>query len=163
MIVVDVNILAAYLIQGPQTTGAHALRRADADWVVPSFWCIEFQSVLWKYVRQGGMPEKTAFDLLDKAVELFASNECPLRRDDALRTAFNRGITVYDAQYVCLANRLGVPCVTEDAAVRRACSDVAVSLSDFLARDSGGDMVSESRPAYRLRGKTKRRRKPNRP
>ena len=51
MIVVDVNILAHYVIQGERTEHVHRLWALDDGWIVPFFWRVEFQSILWKCVR----------------------------------------------------------------------------------------------------------------
>jgi predicted nucleic acid-binding protein len=151
MIVVDVNILAFYVIHGERTDDAHTLREIDSEWLVPAFWCVEFQSILWKYVRFGGMAGEKALALLDTAMDLFSPNELTPNPDVILRDALGWGITVYDAQYVSLARQSGVHCVTEDTEVQKACPDIAVSLADFISRPTGRDMVREPKPTYRTR------------
>lgn len=147
MIVADANVIALYLIEGDRTHQAKALKKKDADWVVPSFWSIEFESILWKYVRFGGMPTETALDLLERAMGMFAANEMIPPADIVLRDGLNWGISVYDAQYVSLAKQLGVSCVTEDGDVRTKCPGIAISMEEYL-RDSGGPVVKESRAGY---------------
>ena len=151
MIVVDANVLAFYLIEGKRTTEANALREMDAEWIVPAFWCIEFQSILWKYARFGGMPVEKTLALLDQALELLSANEATPPPEMVLRDALNWGITVYDAQYVSLARQFGVRCVTEDVPVQKACPEIAVSLDAFLNGSSPGGMVREPRAPYRTR------------
>lgn len=151
MIVVDVNVLAAYVIEGDRTADVHALREKDAEWIVPSLWRVEFQSILWKYARVGGMPVEKALELLDVSMDLFCANEATPRPDVVLRGALRWGITVYDAQYVSLARELGVFCVTEDRAVRRACPGLAVSVRDFIDHSATGGVVRESKRTYRTR------------
>lgn len=148
MIVVDVNVLSFYLIDGEHTPKAHILKEVDAEWIVPAFWCVEFQSILWKYVRFGGMPTEKALELLDQALAMFSANEAMPPPDMVLRNALNWGITVYDAQYVSLARQFGVCCVTEDTLVQKACPDIAVSLANFIKRSAGGKTVRESRRPY---------------
>lgn len=153
MIVVDANILAFYIIEGNRTTAANTLQEIDAEWIVPSFWCIEFQSILWKYVRFGGMPKKKALELLDQAMTMFSANEVAPSPDLVLRDALNWEITVYDAQYVSLARQFGVRCVTEDVPVQRACPSIAVSLGDFIKQNITGGQVREKRATYGVRRK----------
>ena len=157
MIVVDANILAFYSIEGKRTADANALREVDAEWIVPTFWCVEFQSILWKYVRFGGMPTEKALQLLDHAVAMFSANEMTPHPDRILRDALNWKITVYDAQYVSLAKQFGVRCVTEDVPVQQACPDVASSLDDFIERASGGSVVREQKATYTVRRRSKAR------
>jgi len=156
MIVVDANILAFYVIKGKRTVDANALRDKDAEWILPAFWCVEFQSILWKYVRFDGMAASKALELLDQAMAMFAPNGVTPRPDMVLRDALAWKITAYDAQYVSLANHLGVRCVTEDGPVQKACPTVAISLDNFLGRATAGGMVHETGPSYRTRTKHKR-------
>jgi predicted nucleic acid-binding protein len=149
MIVVDANVLAFYLVEGNRTTDANALRNLDADWIVPAFWCVEFQSILWKYVRFGGMPMGKALELLDRAMTMLSPNEVTPPPDTVLRDALNWKITAYDAQYVSLAKQLGIRCVTEDGPVQEACPAIAISLDEFLRGRSTGGMLHEPRAAYR--------------
>jgi predicted nucleic acid-binding protein len=149
MIVVDSNVLSFYLIEGARTTEAHALRDVDSEWIVPAFWAVEFQSILWKYVRFGGMPSETALPLLDQAVATFSVNEVTPQPDTVLRDALNWGITVYDAQYASLARQMDIRLVTEDDSLREACRGIAVSLEDFIKGASGGNLVREARTEYR--------------
>ena len=156
MIVVDSNILAFYVIQGKRTADANALRELDAEWIVPAFWRIEFQSILWKYARFGGMPTEKALELLDQAIDLFSANEVAPPSDMVLRNAIAWGITVYDAQYVSLAKQAGVRCITEDVLLQKACPGIAFSLKDFI-NPAGGEVVREHRATYRTRRSTKAR------
>lgn len=156
MIVVDANILAFYLIAGKRTAATNALHEQDAEWLVPAFWSIEFQSILWKYVRHGAMPREQALDLLSKAIVIFSPNEAHPDPEHVLRDALAWGISVYDAQYLSLAKEFGALCVTEDMALPKACPDIAISLDDFLASPPPHHLLREPQSPY------PRRRKPSR-
>lgn len=156
MIVVDANILSFYVIEGERTADANILRTIDPEWIVPAFWSIEFQSILSKYVRSGGMSLEKALDLLDYAGAVFSANEITPASDTTLRDAINWGITVYDSQYASLAKRLGIQCVTEDKHVQESCRGIAVSLKDFISGKSGPRVIREPGPIYQVR---RRRRK----
>jgi predicted nucleic acid-binding protein len=155
MIVVDVNIIAYYIIEGERTNEVAKLRHVDAEWMLPAFWNIEFQSILWKYVRVGGMPAEQALSLLDRAISIVSENEVSPPVDKTLRDALSLGITVYDAQYVSLANQLGVPCITEDKALLKACPGLAVSMHDFIRDNSKDRRIREKKATYRIRKKSK--------
>jgi len=155
MIVVDANVLAFCLIEGKRTADAKTLRELDAEWIVPAFWCVEFQSILCKYVRFGGMPTEKALQLLDLATDMFSINAVTPPPDVVLRHALNWKISVYDAQYVSLAKQMGVRCVTEDGPVQDACPGIAVSLEAFIEGARGGDVAREAKAEYH----TRRRRK----
>ena len=155
MIVVDANVLAFFLIQGDRTAEAGRLREIDSEWLVPPLWRVEFQSILWKYARHGGMPEMTALTLMDQAVELLRGSEKEPSADVVLRDALRWNITVYDAQYITLARQMGVRCVTEDRPLQKACPGVAISLTDFIGGASSGGRVREEKAEYHTRRKRK--------
>ena len=155
MIVVDANVLAFFLIQGERTAEANRLREVDSEWLVPPLWRVEFQSILWKYARNGGMPEMTALTLMDQAVELLRGSEKEPSADVVLRDALRWNITVYDAQYITLARQMGVRCVTEDRPLQKACPGVAISLTDFIGGASSGGRVREEKAEYHTRRKRK--------
>lgn len=54
MIVVDANVLAYALMDGPATAQARRAREIDPDWRVPPLCRHEFLSVLATYVRRRG-------------------------------------------------------------------------------------------------------------
>ena len=145
MIVVDVNILAALLLEGPRTRAAQALRNLDPEWIVPPFWAIDYQSILWKCVRFQRLPLERALALQDDARSLFGPNEQAPAPDRVLREAVRFGVSVYDAQYVALAAQHDLVCVTEDAELRRKCPAFAVAIESILPR---GHSLRESKAAY---------------
>jgi len=153
MIVADSNILAAYVIAGEQTANANTLRSQDAEWMVPAFWRIEFQSILWKFVRFGGMPADKALDVLDDALDLFSVNEIAMQSDVVLRDAIRWGITVYDAQYASLAKQLGVPLVTVDEKLQKACPSLTIPLAAYTQRPPRRNTLREARKSYSKRRK----------
>ena len=149
MIVVDVNILAFYFLEGEKTADVNNLRKIDADWIVPNFWLIEFQSILWKYVRFGGMEESQALLLLERCRKIIGVNEHVPSPESVLGDALSLGITVYDAQYVSLAKQLEIPCITEDVPLQKACPGLALSIKDYVAFHSGKSSLRERRGTYR--------------
>ena len=160
MIVVDVNILAHYVIQGERTEHVHRLWALDDGWIVPFFWRVEFQSILWKCVRFQGMSRNEALALLDQAIRLFAGNEQHIAHDAALQEAMASEISVYDAQYVALARQCDVPFVTMDQRLQKSCPGRACSIDQFLSGRAGGGTIREPAATYRTKGKDGARRKP---
>ena len=148
MIVVDVNVIAFYLIEGNRTSDAQTLKRLDPMWVVPPFWAIEFQSILWKYVRFGGMPVTDAQRILTHALSMFAPNETNTFPENTFLSAVKRKITVYDAQYVSLAEQYDVLCISEDVALQKACPERVYSLTSFIDQFSGGLNLREKAATY---------------
>ena len=111
----DGSVIAQALLR--QVTGTRPLMRA-----VPSFAYVECANIFWKAVRRGTLESDRArahFQrLLILPLTVWASEELIER---ALELALSLGVTVYDAIYLALAERLNVPLITADAAlVRRA-------------------------------------------
>jgi len=52
VIVVDVNVVAYFLIEGEHTERARELWRRDPDWRLPPLWRHEYLNVLATFVRR---------------------------------------------------------------------------------------------------------------
>lgn len=114
MIVVDVNVVAYFLIEGEKTGSARDLLRRDPDWRLPALWRHEYLNVLATYAREGGATVAEARTLWRRAVELFGAREQGVDMESALVLATENRISAYDAQYIALARQLQTVCVTED-------------------------------------------------
>ena len=119
-LVLDASVAVKLCISEPFSDRAEALvGRADRDpaggLFVPDFFYIECANVFWKRVRRLGYPPRAAEEgieyVLNMPLGVFPTSE--LVRD-ALDIAIEAEITAYDACYVALARRLGVPLVTAD-------------------------------------------------
>ncbi len=128
--VVDAGVLAAWFISeddGGPVGGENAqallelASRGRLALHTPELAFAEASNVLWKYVRLRGYPAAAA----EKAVAalarlpLHAAGHGPLL-PEAFALALRYGITVYDALYVALAARDGLPLVTTDARLAQA-------------------------------------------
>ncbi len=114
MIVVDVNIVAYFLIEGEKTTSARGLLRRDPDWRLPALWRHEYLNVLATFARGGGARIAEAQSLWRQGVELLGPREQSVDMEAALVLATDNRISTYDAQYIALARQLRTVCVTED-------------------------------------------------
>lgn len=131
MIVVDVNVVAYFLIEGDKTAAARDLQHRDADWRLPMLWRHEFLNVLATFTRQGGATISEARTLWRLGVELFGPREQGVDMDAALALAVESGISAYDAQYIALARQLRTVCVTEDRRLLRAFPDSTRRMQTF--------------------------------
>lgn len=132
LIVVDANILVYSLVNNEKSRAAQRLKEKDPVWKFPVLWRYEFGNALALMVRKKELDEKTASRVLATAHEAFSVGETDAELDAAFHVAAGRGITFYDAQYLALAQALGVPLVTEDKGLQRAGAGVAVSMEEFL-------------------------------
>ena len=114
MIVVDVNVVAYFFIDGERTAAARMLRSRDPDWRVPTLWRHEFLNILATWSRQGGAAMTDALELWRRTVQLMGPCEQLVNMETALALAFEHNISAYDSQYIALAQQLQTVCVTED-------------------------------------------------
>ncbi len=133
MIVADTNLVSYLLIQGEQTEGARRVWQVDPDWRLPPLWRAEFLSVLTLSTRAGVLNGEGALLVWRRATSLFAGTEMDPEGEMVLAVALRDGLSAYDAQFVALAERLGVPLVTADKAILRARPDLARSIQMFAA------------------------------
>ena len=132
MIVVDANVLAYSIIEGTLTPWALQVRDRDPHWRLPGIWRHEILNIFTTYVRQGGLTKDKAVKALEDVYAHILPNEVELGPIETLEIALHYKITAYDAQYVLLAQKLGVPCVTEDRALRRSTPGLTVSMENFV-------------------------------
>ncbi len=132
MIVVDANVLAYSIIEGTLTPLALQVRKRDPHWRLPGIWRHEILNIFTTYVRQGGLAKEKAVKGLEDVYAHILPNEVELGPVETLDIALHHKISAYDAQYVLLAQKLGVPCVTEDRALRRATPHLTVSMESFV-------------------------------
>jgi len=135
VIVVDVNVIAYLLIAGQKTGLAQQLFQQDSEWVMPALWQHEFLNVLVTFVRHGGGKITDAENLWRESISLFGSSEREVNWIEVLRLACQHDISAYDAQYIVLAQALGIPCITED---QRLCSKfptTALPMQKFLVNN----------------------------
>lgn len=131
MIVVDVNVVAYFFIEGEKTVSARDLLCRDPDWRLPALWRHEYLNVLATFVRQGGATIAEAQRLWRQSVELFGPGEQSVDMEAALVLAAENRISAYDAQYVALARQLQTVCVTEDQRLLRAFPALTRSMQAF--------------------------------
>ena len=156
MIVADANLLINLVCATPLADMARRIRALDQDWVSPQLWQAEVLNGLLVMHRAGllSLAEATQAWRNAAAVAVIGVHEGDPA--DILQTAQDAGLSAYDAHYVCMARALGIPLVTEDRKVLRACPDVARSMQAFLEPPSKPPVVQEKRAAYRARRSRKK-------
>jgi predicted nucleic acid-binding protein len=128
MIVVDSNVIAYCWIHGERTALAHRLRRFDSDWHAPVLWRSELRNILTGYRRDGSLDAEQVRRIMAAAEAGFAGREHHLPSHQIFAVTEQYRLSAYDAEFVALAEILGVPLVTEDRAILRCWPDRALSL-----------------------------------
>jgi Predicted nucleic acid-binding protein, contains PIN domain len=139
VIVVDVNVIVYLLTDTPQRELALGLRKWDGDWFVPPLWRHEFLNVLASLTRQAYLNETEALTLWRNALGLFGQREQQPDMEKALSLAIRHGVSAYDAQYVALAEALGVLLISEDKKLQSAFPQRVISLAQARERSFRGE------------------------
>src|SRR6516162_9681085 len=112
--VVDASVAVQVVSPEPLTTQATALFALlignHAVFHVPELFYIECANIFWKKKQRGVCSESQAEQALADLIALpLISTATEVLAVDALKLAVPLGITAYDACYIALAQRLGVP------------------------------------------------------
>ncbi|MBS0448484.1 MAG: type II toxin-antitoxin system VapC family toxin [Proteobacteria bacterium] len=132
MFVVDTNVLASLLIDGPFSPAARSLLTADPDWHSEPFVLVELSNVLATQVRAGRLTLEAAQIALSHGAATMEGRLHPIEHAAALTFAQRYVSSAYDARYLAVAHGLGQRLVTEDAALRRKAPDLTCSLAEAL-------------------------------
>lgn len=131
MIVVDASVVAFLMIEGELTDAVRELHRIDPDWVTPPILNHEILNIL----AAVGSAEKSslAMEVVWRDVRALVATRQqvpdPVR---SLRLAVELGVSGDEAQYLCLADTLGLPLVTQEESLLRAAPKRAVGVVDYL-------------------------------
>ena len=131
MIVVDTNLIAYAVLPGERTKAALALAERDPEWVAPALWRRELRNVLATLMRVRQLP-------LDRALAAFAAAEGLVTdatvepsTEECLRLAAQGRVSAWDAEFVFVAEAVGLPLVTADRRLARAFPGHVVPLEDL--------------------------------
>ena len=138
MIVADTSLLAYLLIEGDRTEACRQVLSKDPEWCAPFLWRSEFRNVLTTHLHHAGMPLDGAKARMEQAEALLAGREHSVSSDVVLELTSANQIAAYDAEFVCLAKKLGTRLVTTDKPLLRDFPDVAVSPEEFVTAPQDG-------------------------
>lgn len=131
--VVDASVAAAWALSDETTSATDALlvRVRDEGGLVPALWRWEVANLLLTAVRRGRATREDAlghlhdFALLPIVVDQDAAASA-WRETFALAAA--HAVTAYDAAYLELASRTGLPLATKDEDLRKAAKAIGVAV-----------------------------------
>jgi predicted nucleic acid-binding protein len=99
---------------------SHLAATPRPQYHVPDLFYVECANILWKRMQRWGSPLAEAKEAIAflRGLALVSAPTADLAAD-ALAIAAERRITAYDACYVALSRRLGIPLVTADEKLRQ--------------------------------------------
>jgi predicted nucleic acid-binding protein len=133
VIVVDTNLVAYAVLPGERTADALTLAARDPDWVAPALWRRELRNVLTTLMRVRQMPLARALAAFDAAEHLVTDATIEPSTEECLRLAARGRVSSWDAEFVFVAEALGLPLVTADKRLARAFPGRVVPLEDLIA------------------------------
>jgi predicted nucleic acid-binding protein len=120
-------------LPGPKADIAEAVLLKDSEWCVPPLWMSEFRRILFAYMRTRGMDVATAEAHWAEALDHLGSTQREPNPFSVLTKALASDLSAYDAEFVVLAEELGVQLVTSDQKVLKACPKFAIRPEDFVS------------------------------
>jgi predicted nucleic acid-binding protein len=132
MIVVDTNVVAYLLLEGPQTERAEALLLHDPEWAAPVLWRSELCNVLSGYLRRGQLERQQVLMLQGQAEALLQGRDVPVDSADVFRLVEASDCSAYDCEFVAAALALQTRLITSDRQLLRAFPEIASPLEQAV-------------------------------
>ena len=132
-LVLDVSIALTWCFEDEMTPASMDLLTAisSLDLVVPALWHSELANVLVAGERRQRIDEPAIDAFLGLLRDLLIETDQPRQGFEigsVIAVARRHGLTAYDAAYLELALRRGIPLATYDAALRCAATEAGVAL-----------------------------------
>lgn len=135
--VVDTSVTVAWCFEDESTPATEAIldRLATENALVPALWALEVSNVLLVAERRRRITEAQAVRFIALLRELpIDVDVAPPDLTAILATGCRHNLTAYDAAYLILAEREGLPLATLDRGLREAARAAGVPL---LAAEAG--------------------------
>ena len=129
--VVDASVTLAWCFEDESTPGTEAVLDllADDSAVVPALWELEISNVLLVAERRGRITEATSARFVALLGQLpILVDTGGIDMTSVLAAGRRHQLTAYDATYLVLAQREGVPLATLDARMQQAARAAGVPL-----------------------------------
>jgi predicted nucleic acid-binding protein len=132
VIVVDTNLIAYAVLPGERTVDALVLAERDPAWIAPALWRRELRNVLATLMRVRKLPLVQALRAFHAAEELVTDATVEPSTEQCLRLAARGGVSAWDAEFVFVAEALGLQLVTADKRLVRAFPARVVPLDESI-------------------------------
>lgn len=131
--VVDNSVVVSWFFKDEINAYTRSIRANldEAQAIVPAIWPLELSNVLLVGERRKRLTEADVSHVLSiiESLPIFVDPEPPERVWTViLRLARDLGLSTYDASYLDLAMRTGMPIATVDKALKKAANKVKVPL-----------------------------------
>jgi predicted nucleic acid-binding protein len=130
MIVVDATVVPFLFLEGEMTQAVRDLHALDPGWVTPPILNHEILHLLSKLgVAEGHEPMEMLWREIRGVLSAGQQVPDPVR---SLRLGIEYGLSGFEAQYLCLAESLHLPLITEDVRLRELFPKRAFGVVNYL-------------------------------
>ncbi len=133
--VLDASMTMTWCFEDERTPESDAvgstLARADDQATVPAVWSFEVANAALRGLRRHRLAPAQVLSFLETLDRFPISHDNPLRPEAVthlLKVARDHELSAYDAAYLELAERLGLPLATLDARLRAAAAQAGVPM-----------------------------------
>jgi predicted nucleic acid-binding protein len=133
VIVVDTNVIANTVLPGDHAEAVRRAARKDPAWLAPALWRVELRNVLATAMRLRALPLERALAAYAEAEQFVEDAGITPTAAESLELAARGRISVYDAEFVFVAERLDLVLVTGDRQLARAFPGRVQSIEQFAA------------------------------
>jgi predicted nucleic acid-binding protein len=134
MIVVDTTVVPFLFLEGELTKAVRELHSVDPGWVTPPILNHEILNLLTKIgVDEGHEPMERLWREIRSVLGANQQIPDPVR---SLRLGIEHGLSGHEAQYLCLAESLGLPLITEEERLMALFPKRAFGVLDYLGVNS---------------------------
>jgi predicted nucleic acid-binding protein len=132
--VLDGSLTMAWCFEdeaSPETDEIQDWLAADAHAYVPTLWHLEIANILWACERRKRIAEADSIQFLTVLAGLNITTDRQTEQhagQTTLGLARLHGLSVYDAAYLELAMRMGMPLASKDQALRKVARAVGLTL-----------------------------------
>lgn len=128
MFVLDASVAACWLLDDEDDADASAAleRLANEDALVPQLWHVEMRNCLLVAHRRQRLSDDDLSERLRALAGLPVRTDADVDLDSSFVLARKHGLSLYDALYLNLAQRRGIPLATLDKALRRSAASEGV-------------------------------------
>ncbi len=130
-LVIDSSLVAAWCFKEEATSYTEGVLTAVSELteaIAPRLWAYEIRNTVLMGLRRKRITKTDAEEFLDSLKALPIRLTDPVSYDDVFRLADRHGLTVYDAAYLDLAVREGLPLASLDAALIRAAQASSIAV-----------------------------------
>jgi predicted nucleic acid-binding protein len=134
MIVVDATVVPFLFLEGELTEVVRELHALDSGWVTPPILNHEILHLLARLgVTEGNEPMERLWREIRGVLSANQQVPDPVR---SLRLGIEYGLSGYEAQYLCLAESLDLPLISEDPVLRGLFRGRVFGVEEYLGLKS---------------------------